>query len=229
MTDPRHRVGLVHALEESVLPARKALTECWPEATFFDLLDTSLAPDLAASGELTDAMTQRFLTLGRYAAAVKHPQWRADALLFTCSAFGPAIDAVKSELDIPVFRPNEAAFETAITIGPRIGLIVTFGPSLAALTTELHEFAAAAGLTIEISGIIAEGALAALKADDADRHDALIDSAARTLPEVDVLVLGQFSAARAAPLLRAWASCPVLTTPECAVQRIRAAVESTPE
>ena len=45
------RIALIHALEESVLPARAAFAAHWPEAHAFDLLDTSLATDLAASPE----------------------------------------------------------------------------------------------------------------------------------------------------------------------------------
>jgi Asp/Glu/hydantoin racemase len=217
------RIGLVHALEESVAPARRAFAELWPEAQIFDLLDTSLAPDLAAAGLLTGAMTERFRTLGRYAAGLDRAEDRADGLLFTCSAFGPAIEAVKRDLPIPVFRPNEAAFDRAIATARRIGLIVTFAPSLGALSSELYQMAEIARRDIAIVGVIAEGALNALKAGDGDRHDELIDAAARGLPSVDLLLLGQFSAARAAPLLRQWANCPVLTTPECAVEALRAA------
>ena len=54
-----------------------------------NLLDDSLSADLARDGRLKDAMTERFRALGRYAAATG-----ADAILFTCSAFGPCIEAV---------------------------------------------------------------------------------------------------------------------------------------
>ena len=42
---PNHppRIALIHALEESVLPARAAFDAEWPEAFCFDLLDASLA------------------------------------------------------------------------------------------------------------------------------------------------------------------------------------------
>ena len=53
-----------------------------------NLLDDSLAPDLARDGRLTPAMTERFLGLARYARSTG-----ADAILFTCSAFGPCIEA----------------------------------------------------------------------------------------------------------------------------------------
>ena len=132
------RIALIHALEESVLPIRAAFEGHWPEAIRADLLDTSLSADLAAAGRLTDAMTKRFIALGRYCARGTGAH-DTRAVLFTCSAFGPAIEAVKRDLSIPVMRPNEAAFAEALEIGSRIALVVTFRPSLAALTAEMEE------------------------------------------------------------------------------------------
>jgi len=63
----------------------------WPDARLMNLLDDSLGRP-GARWPATDAMTGRFLSLGRYAANTG-----ADAILFTCSAFGPCIEAVARE------------------------------------------------------------------------------------------------------------------------------------
>jgi Asp/Glu/hydantoin racemase len=64
--------------------------------------------------------------LGRYAAGTG-----ADAILFTCSAFGPCIEAVACDhASIPVLKPNEAMIEHAAARGRRIGLLSTFAPTL---------------------------------------------------------------------------------------------------
>ena len=56
-----------------------------------NLLDDSLSADLArAAAGSTTRMTARFLALAAYAIDTG-----AQAILFTCSAFGPCIDAVK--------------------------------------------------------------------------------------------------------------------------------------
>lgn len=225
MRDGVFRIALIHALEQSVLPIRRAFEAHWPEAFRFDLLDTSLAVDLAEAGRLEDSMIRRFVALGDHAAYSEGKAGRTDAILFTCSAFGPAIDAVKARLPIPVLRPNEAAFEAALGHGGRIGLLVTFGPSLPALTAELEEMARARGASVEVFPTLAEGALTALQAGDAETHDRLAAEAAARLPELDALVLGQFSLARAAPLIRASRDAPVLTTPESAALGLRAMLE----
>jgi len=218
------RIGLIHALEESIAPIHRAFAAAWPEANIFDLFDSSLAQDRAAAGSLNQEMIDRFLALGRYAAGCERKCNRADALLFTCSAFGAAISEVQRELPIPVLRPNEAAFARALDHGNRIGLVVTFEPSLSALSDELQQMAARRGATIEIAGRFAPGALDALRAGYAGEHDHIVNNAAMALGSVDVIILGQFSTARAAPVLQTWSQSPVFTTPSCAVNAAKAAV-----
>jgi Asp/Glu/hydantoin racemase len=220
-SDHSPRIALIHALEESLLPARAAFAADWPQAACFDLLDTSLAIDLAEAGRLDDSIMERFQVLADYAAGTAGRAGQTLAILFTCSAFGPAINAVKTRLTIPVLRPNESAFEEALDLGDSIGLLVTFGPSLPALEAELQAMAAARGRSITVKPILVDAALAALKQGDGDAHDRLAAEACRDLGPLDALVLGQFSLARAAPLVRQVTSAPVLTTPGCAVRALR--------
>ena len=103
MTGPR--VVLIHALRDSVAPAMAAMAQGWPEARVANLLDDSLSADIAARhGVIEDSIVERFVTLGRYARATG-----ADGILFTCSAFGSAIDAVKTDLRLPVRFCNAGA------------------------------------------------------------------------------------------------------------------------
>src|SRR5574340_17177 len=127
------RIESIHATPLAIDPIVGAFRDLWPEARTINLLDDSLAPDLAADGRLTDRMIGRFVALARYAHGCG-----ANAVLFTCSAFGPAIEAARAAVDIPVLKPNEAMFEEALAAGTRIGLIATFGPSIPALKAELE-------------------------------------------------------------------------------------------
>ena len=216
------RIMLIHAVAEAVVPIRQAFAADWPAAETHDLMDTSLSADLAADGgKLGARMVDRFKTLGRYAATAGPDGRASDAILFTCSAFGPAIEAVRDELAIPVLKPNEAAFERALATGTRIAVLVTFAPSLPALTAELEAMARARGTKVTVEGAIAKGGMEALRAGKPDEHDALLVQAARALPPVDAIVIGQFSAARAAAAIAAVRSEPVLTTPGSAVTKLK--------
>ena len=220
MSETTPRIMLIHALRESQMPAWRAFEAGWPQARIFNLLDDSLSADVAAAGRLTEDMIGRFLTLGRYAAGTG-----ADALQFTCSAFGPAIAAVKRDLSIPVFSPSEAAFEAALEKGSRIGLMVTFPVSLKLLGEELAAIAEKKARPLDIHGILVDGAIAALQSGNVAEHDRLALEAAKKLPTLDALVLGQFSLAHMAGPIAGVTDLPVFTTPDSAVTKLRALLQ----
>jgi Asp/Glu/hydantoin racemase len=204
------RIALVHALKHSVLPIEASFARLWPSAILMNLLDDSLSADLARDGRLTAAMTDRFLSLGRYAAATG-----TDAILFTCSAFGPCIEAVARErAPMPVLKPNQAMIEQAAARGQRIGLLSTFEPTLKSMPQEFPS-------TLQIVPKLAEGALAALDRGDRAEHDRLVADASRDLRDCDLIALAQYSMAPAAALVAEASGRPVLTTPDSAVMKLK--------
>lgn len=224
---------MISALAQSPGPAMEAMQQEWPEAESYNLLDDSLASDFARIGAITPAIYERFRLLADYAAASSDGASQTQGVLFTCSAFKPAIEAVKARLTIPVVTPNEGAFDEALALcrgrpgGGRIGLLLSFAGSAAPLADELQAMADAAGQPgPELIPAIAEGALEALQAGDTERHDMLAAKAVQDLPTVDAIMVGQFSLARAAPLVAASRAEPVLTTPHMAVRKLRRLVEA---
>jgi Asp/Glu/hydantoin racemase len=203
------RIALIHALKHSIVPIEASFARLWPDAKLMNLLDDSLSGDLARVGKLTDAMTERFLSIGRYVTSTG-----SDAILFTCSAFGPCIEAVaRAHAPMPVLKPNEAMIEQAVTMGKRIGLLSTFPPTLASMPPE---FPASA----QVVPKLAEGALAALDRGDRATHDRLIVEASKDLRDCDVIALAQFSIAATAPLVAEATGRPVVTTPDSAVDKL---------
>jgi Asp/Glu/hydantoin racemase len=204
------RIALVHALRHSPPPIEAAFREAWPEARLMNLLDDSLSADLSRDGRLTPAMTERFVTLARYAVGTG-----AAGILFSCSAFGPCIeDAARAVAPVPVLKPNEAAIKEAVGKGRRIGLLASFPGTLASMPPEFPP-------GVEVVPCLAEGAMAALDAGDLATHDRLAAEASVALRECDVILLGQFSLARAAGMVAAATGRPVVTTPGSAVRKLR--------
>jgi hypothetical protein len=204
------RITLIHALKHSIVPIETSFARLWPQARLMNLLDDSLSADLARDGGLTDGMTERFLSLGRYAAGTG-----SDAILFTCSAFGPCIEAVaRAHAPMPVLKPNEAMIEQAIAKGRKIGLLSTFAPTLASMP---REFPA----SIEVVPKLAEGALAALDRGDRAEHDRLVVEASKDLAGCDLIALAQYSMAPAASLVAQASGRPVLTTPDSAATKLK--------
>jgi hypothetical protein len=207
------RIALVHALKHSIVPIETAFASHWPEASLMNLLDDSLSADVARDGRITDAMTERFLRLGRYAAGAG-----ADAILFTCSAFGACIEAVaREQAPMPVLKPNEAMIEQAVGKGRRIGLLSTFPPTLVSMPPEFPG-------SVEIVPKLAVGALAALDRGDRAEHDRLVGEAAKDLRDCDLIALAQYSMAPAASLVAQISGRPVVTTPDSAVLKLKQAL-----
>lgn len=204
------RIALVHALKHSIVPIEASFARLWPEATLMNLLDDSLSADLARDGKLTDAMTERFRSIGRYVASTG-----TDGILFTCSAFGPCIEAVAGErAPMPVLKPNEAMIEEAVKSGPKVGLLSSFPPTLVSMP---REFPA----SIQLMPKLAEGAMAALDRGDRAEHDRLVVEASKDLRDCDVIALAQYSMAPAAEQVARVTGRPVLTTPDSAVMKLK--------
>src|SRR5690606_31074255 len=127
---------------------------------------------------------QRFQTLGDYAVSTG-----VDAILFTCSAFGPCIEAVAARHPgIPVRKPNEAMIAQAVALRTRVGLVASFAPTLKSMPAEFPP-----GCQIDCE--LADGAMAALDAGALDEHDRLVVAAAERLHArgCGAIALAQFS------------------------------------
>lgn len=218
MTEPTARIALIHATPLAVEPVAEAFRRLWPEAGISNLLDDSLAPDLQHAGRLDDAMVGRFRRLAGYVC-----DCGADAILFTCSAFGPAIEAAARDwAPRPVLKPNEAMFAEALKLGPRIGMVATFQPSVPSMEAEFAAMAAAAGSAARLETVCAPEAMPALQSGDAARHDELVVEAAAALAHCDAVLLAQFSMARSRAAVAERVGRPVLTSPDSAVTLLRA-------
>ena len=214
------RIALIHALTMSIQPVTEAFARSWPEAETLNILDDSLSRDRAAMKKLSPAMMKRFASLLAYALDIG-----AEGVVFACSAFGPAIEAARETTEVPVLKPNEAMFEAALERGPRVGLLATFEPSIAPMKEEFDALAAARGLERTLVTHCAPDAMQALRDGDRETHDRLVAEAASAFEDCQAIMLAQFSMAPAADAVRTRIRCPVLTSPDAAVARLKSLLE----
>jgi Asp/Glu/hydantoin racemase len=192
-----------------------------------NVLDDSLSPDLVMAGRIDDLLTNRFGALVRYAT-----QSGADGVLFTCSAFGPAIDVASTHAGVPVFKPNEAMFKEALDLcaglgrAGRIGMVSTFSASVASMRDELTAIAKSRGIEFTLQVECPAGALEALGQGRVHEHDALVSEAAGQLLANDVLMLGQFSMSHMRDRVAAETGLPVLSSPDSAVRLLKKSIEA---
>jgi len=216
MTPAAPRIYLVHAHSVSMGPTEDCLRTMWPAAIVFQVLDSSLYADLGAAGGLTDALAGRCLELGRYCVRAG-----ADAIVFTGSAFSPAVDAVQAEHAIPILEPNEALYDEIGRIDGPVALLTTFGPTLELMQRELLELQVRGQRPLDLRPQMVADAFDATLAGRQDEHDALIVEAARGCHDCSAIAFVQVSMTRAAARVRAAVPTPVLTSPECTVRRLK--------
>lgn len=216
------RIALIHATRVAIEPIESAASKLWPEAETITILEEGLSTDRQKSRELTPDLRRRIVGLARYAESAN-----ADAILFTCSAFGQAIDEAAASSPTPVVKPNEAMFDAAFAHGARIAMIYTFPPAAPGLEEEFREAATSRKSDATLEVFFADGALAAKRAGDAATHDRLVAETAARVENADAIMLAQFSMAGAADAVRQRASAPVLTSPEAAIMEIRRRVETS--
>ena len=210
------RIALIHATAVAVDPISDAFKALWPDAEVVNILEDSLSVDRAKSVEISSDIMGRIAGLGHYAVNIG-----CGGVLFTCSAFGPAIEAFTEESAVPVLKPNEAMFETALMTGNRTGMIYTFDASRDSMEQEFRDAATRINPEGSITSVMAPGAMDALAAGDAETHNRLVAEAAWELGDMDAIILAQFSTSRAAGVVRAKTDVPVLTSPDAAVHKMK--------
>jgi Asp/Glu/hydantoin racemase len=190
-----------------------------PDVETADVVDEALLAETIAAGRIPEATAARLEE--HVLAAVRDG---ADLVMVTCSSMGPAVDALAAR-GMPVLRVDEALADEAIAAGSRIGVIATLATTLRPTTELIRRRAEVAGRpagAVEIESRLVDGAFAALKGGELERHDELVRAGLRTLiPLVDVVVLAQASMARVAATLTPEETLgrPILASPRLGVER----------
>ena len=209
-------IAIIHATRAAVSPIEEAFERLWPDANIINLLDESLSRNMTKAGKLTPQLIARIDRLGKFGR-----DGGANAILYSCSAFGEAIEASRANMNLPVLKPNEAMLEEALKTGGKILLVATFKPTIKPVLAELYEMAAKIGKSIDIISCYAKGASDALNQNQPEKHDYIIAEAVKNSTPCDIVLLSQFSMARALPAVSNTVNIKVLSSPDSAVFQLR--------
>lgn len=215
------RIFLIHAVQVAMEPIQQEMRQSWPEAEAFNLLDDSLEVDRSNKGTNTD---QRIQMLAHYAR-----NQGAEGILFTCSAFGEAVEAAASSIDVPVLKPNEAMFQKAIEQGGKVALVATFEPAIAGMEQEFSKMKKQMNSCVVLESFCVPKARQALKSGDKARHDQLVTELVSGLSDFDSIMLAHFSTASAKEAAQAVTRATVLTSPGSAVSLLKKRTMNNPE
>lgn len=199
-------IGFVHTVLSLPPTFGELAHELVPDAEVFHVVDETLLSNTRREGRLTPATRRRVLGYIESAAEAG-----ADLVVVTCSSIGPAVDAGRAFVDVPVLRIDEPMADEAVRLGTRIGVVATLATTLEPTAELVRRRAREAGKEAEVTAQLCEGAFGS------DRHDELVrEGIAKVAAENDVVVLAQASMARVA----GDASVPILSSPRLGMQRV---------
>ncbi len=210
------RVALIHAVQVAMAPIEAAFQRLWPQVQLSNVLDDGLPAALERAGGLTPEIHDRIARLVDDAVANG-----TQGVLFTCSAFGEAIAATAARATVPVLKPDEAMFDLALQAGRRIGMLASFAPAVPNMERDFRAAAQTRGIQVEIESVCVPEAMQAARVGDTGRHNQLLAAAAHRLAHCDAVMLAQFSTSVALAQVQAVLPCPVLSSPDAAVNRLK--------
>jgi Asp/Glu/hydantoin racemase len=214
------RIFLVHPYFPTMAPIDEAFKSGWPQAQTVNLLDESLYADVPQDGTLSPPLYERVATLLHH--CVKSG---ADGIVFTGTTFGPAIEAVRPHVKVPLLRAEEAMAELAVGMGKDVLLVCSAKRAMPVIRGSLDAAAERQGATPRIDELWVSGAKDALAAGGMEAHDQLIANEVEAAAHAGVIVIGQISMVGACAYLPPEIMRRTVTSLNAAVARMRALVE----
>lgn len=216
----RTRISLVHPSRHSVAPIERAFRTGWPEADIMSVIDDALYADVDSEGNMPANMPDRILALFRHCQASG-----ASGIVFTGSTFGRAVDKVRGEVDVPVLKPDEAMAEHVAARGQAISLVCTAKRALPVIESNIVQAALRQNRQIAVRTHWVPNAQAEMAAGNPEKHNQLIAEVVESLPEEELVVLGQLSMEPALDLIAPPRRDNILTGSSATVNKMRALCE----
>ena len=215
------KLVLVHTARSLVDKFTDLCHTAMPDVDVVHVVDESLIQDTIAAGQLTPATSRRLADHIAQAEAAG-----ADTILVTCSSVGPAVDAARPQIHVPLLRVDQPMADRAVSMAHRIGVIATLSTTLEPTTALVHARAAAHGRSVEVVTYLCEGAFQALQAGDVATHDRMVRAGLAELgSQVEVIILAQASMARVADQIPEQERIvPILSSPQLGVEAARQAL-----
>ncbi len=214
------RIAMIHALGESVPPVKLAFREEYPEAELINILDECLFIDFDL--HITPNLRRRMTQLICYCA-----EHGADAVALACSVYAPVVESARNLVDIPVLSSYDAVMDEAVTCGRRIGVISSVPATVRDAEYYLRRAAEQRGVPVEPVPFLDVNLMQVLRTEgEAVFHRRLAEEATRMAPNVDAVLLSQFSMASALSYLKTVTSVPVLSAPHSSARRLKELLKS---
>lgn len=209
------RITMIHAIPESIPPVKIAFQDEFPEAELVNVLDDSLLADFP--GQLNPKLRRRMCQLISYCA-----DNGADAIGLACSVYAPVVATAAELVDVPLVSSYGPVMAEAVAGGSRVGIIASVPATLRDAEYYLIEAAKQRKKTVEPHRCLAEDLIPVMRSEgEAGLRRRLSEEVERLAPQVDSILLSQFSMAVALNHLRDISPVPVLSAPHSSARRLK--------
>ncbi len=209
------RVTMIHAVTESILPVRLAFREEFPEAEVINVLDEGLLFDF--NNQITPQLRRRMSNLIGYCQ-----DNHADAIGLACSVYAPVVDSARNLVNVPLVSSYGPVMSDAVAAGPRVGMIASVAATILDSEYYLRLAAEEAGKPIEPVLCLAEDLIVVMRTEGQSGLERRLEEEVMKLaPDVDVVLLTQFSFAAALAHLQIVSPVPVLSAPHSSARTLK--------
>lgn len=220
----KRRITFVHTSPAAIEPLKRFYTRAAPEIEVTNLLDDGILGLFSSDSE--ELVQRRFDEMIDTARDI----YQAELVMLTCSAVTKKmLDRLRAASRIPVLKIDEPLARSAVRAGRKIGVVVSFAPSVETTRKLLIDAAAEAESEIELVWQIIPEAYRSLLAGDHGEHDRLLKAAIEQLAThgVDAIVLAQVSMARIVEGLNGENSVPIFTSLDTSLTAVNRVLEAT--
>lgn len=217
------RLALIHTAGILIPVFGDLCKDMMPSIKTFNIVDESLIGNTIEAGKLTPTTAKR---VGTYIQSAEEAG--ADVILVTCSSIGPAVEATRPFVSVPVLRIDEPMADQAVQTGQRIGVIATLSTTLDPTIDLVKRRAQAQNKTPDIIPFLCEGAFQAVISGDTETHNRIVAEGLRKLmSQVDVVVLAQASMARVVSTLSdTEKTVPILSSPRSGIEAAKRTLDA---
>jgi Asp/Glu/hydantoin racemase len=151
----------------------------------------------------------------------------ADAIGLACSVYAPVVDSARDLVEVPLVSSYGPVMAEAVAAGPRVGVIATNEATMSDSEYYLEKAAREAGKNIQVKKQLATDLIQVLRENGHEAFEKRLEQETLALsPEVDVVLLSQFSFATALDHLRRVSPVPVLSAPHSSARTLKKMLEA---
>jgi hypothetical protein len=221
VTAEKPLVALISATAVAPPPVQVAYARIDPDVRLWNILDDRLLQDADEQGGVTDELQDRMRRLIAHAVSAG-----ADGILVTCSLYGFVARSAALELNIPIFGPDDAAFQAVLLSGAsRVALVGSLEPSVNDSVSRLRAEAVASAVDVDVVPVFIAGTFAEGRQVGAEEIAQLTAANVNSLqPPADAVLLAQYSLAQGAKIIEAATGLTVYSGPDLAVAAMQSAL-----